>query len=72
LRKKSFLTKIATLEFFSNISGHKLNKGECTVLKLGSLRNNLFNFCNDDNFNWTSKKGRRLGITFIYNIDANA
>jgi len=38
-QRKSFQTLVTTIEIFSNISGLKLNKGKCTILKLGSLRN---------------------------------
>ena len=33
--KKSFQTLIKTIESFSNISGLKLNKDKCTILKRG-------------------------------------
>lgn len=46
-----------------------MNKDKCTVLKLGSLRNTHINFCNDNNFKWTSEKASTLGITFTNNID---
>ena len=52
---------------FSKISGLTLNKDNCTVLKLGSLRNSHINLCNDKHFNWTSDQATTLGIIFTNN-----
>jgi len=63
-KKNSFQTLVTTIEIFSNISGLKLNKENCTILKLGSLRYTGVNFCKNKHFYWTSNKATTLGITF--------
>jgi len=67
--KKSFQTLIKTIKKFSNISGLKLNKDKCTILKRGRLRNTDINLCKENKFNWTSEKATTLGITFTTNIN---
>ena len=66
-RKQSFETLIKTLDEFSCISGLKLNKNKCTVLRLGRLKNSTIQFCKEHKFNWTSKEATTLGITFTNN-----
>ena len=54
---------------FSNISGLKLNKDKCTILKHGSLRHTPVNFCKEKHFYWTSEKATTLGIIFTNNCN---
>ena len=66
-QRKSFQTLVTTIEFFSNISGLKVNKDKCTILNLGSLGKTEINFCKNIHFKWTSNKATTLGITFTNN-----
>ena len=62
-KKNNFKLLYSQLNICSNISGLKLNKDKCTILKLGRLRNSKVNLCKDKHFNWTSYKATALRIT---------
>ena len=65
----SFETLIATLDNFSKISGLRLNKNKCTVLRIGRMKFSNIIFCKKHNFSWTSESAKTLGITFLNNTD---
>ena len=65
--QNSFLTLMKTLENFSYISGLKLNKNKCTILKLGRLRYANIERNYGKKYNWTSTSASTLGITFTNN-----
>ncbi len=60
----SFKALIKNLEEFATVSGLKLNKAKCNVLKIGALRNNNSRWCNDNKYIWSNDQASTLGITF--------
>ena len=60
----SFNNLIKSLTLFGNVSGLKLNKSKCTVLKVGNYRHTNIHLKTEINFHWTSKEASTLGITF--------
>jgi len=63
----SFNNLIESLTLFGNVSGLKLNKSKCTVLKVGNYRHTNIHLKTEMNFHWTSKEASTLGITFTNN-----
>lgn len=62
--EKSFKELIKTLEKFALISGLKLNKTKCTILKIGTLKDDKSQWCNTNLYTWSNDQASTLGITF--------
>lgn len=62
--KESFEELVKTFEYYSSVSGLKLNTSKSTILRVGSLKNTITKFCASMNFNWTSSNATTLGMTF--------
>ncbi len=65
--EKSFKELISTLDQFATVSGLKLNKAKCTALKIGSLRQNQSQWCNNNVYTWSNDQASTLGIIFTNN-----
>ncbi len=62
--EQSFKELVRTIEQFANVSGLKLNKGKCTILKLGTIRHNKNKWCNNNLYTCSNEQASTLGITF--------
>ena len=65
--KQSFENFVNVLNNFGNISGLKLNRAKCTVLRSGTLKklkNCKVTFCKKKMFIWTSESAKTLGVNF--------
>ena len=68
--KQSFETIINVFDQFGNTSGLRLNYNRCTVLKIGSLRNQHdLVYSRKKDIEWNSNQVKSLGITFHNSIN---
>ncbi len=65
--EKAFKELEKTIEYFSKISGLRLNKAKCTILKIGTLRSNNTQWCNNNKYKWSNDQASTLGIVFTNN-----
>lgn len=67
--KRSFEEAITTINYFSSMSGLKMNSDKTQVIWIGSRKNSGERFRPDLNFIWNSVKFKVLGVYFSTEID---
>ena len=69
--QKSLESLVNTLDYYSLISGLKLNANKSVILKIGALKSSQQIYCESKKFIWTTDKASTLGIVFTNNKQRN-
>jgi hypothetical protein len=66
--EKNLLASMETLQYFTNISGLKVNIDKTNIIRLGKDRNDHRKMCSKHKLNWTTEF-TILGVRFSTNLD---